>query len=68
MIVLLAVALIHVTSAYNDIETEGKKLLDKLDRCTLSYPNWVFVFMASVNYISRCHDSFLNCVTCHELY
>ncbi len=37
-------------------------------RCTLSNPNWVFVFMASVNYISRCHGSFLNCVTCHELY
>ncbi len=25
-------------------------------RCTLSYPNWVFVFMASVNYTSRCHQ------------
>ncbi len=37
-------------------------------RCTFSYPNWVFVFMASVNYISRCHGSFLNYVTCHELY
>ncbi len=38
------------------------------NRCTFSYPNWVFVFMASVNYISRCHASFLNCVTCHDLY
>ncbi len=37
-------------------------------RCTLSYPNWVFVFMASVNYISRCHVTFMSCVTCHELY
>ncbi len=27
-------------------------------RCTFSYPNWVFVFMASVNYIWRCHGSF----------
>ena len=24
-------------------------------RCTFSYPNWLFVFMASVNYTSRCH-------------
>ncbi len=31
------------------------------NRCTFSYPNLVFVFMASVNYISRCHGSFL----CH---
>ncbi len=37
-------------------------------RCTFSYPNRVFVFMASVNYISRCHGSFLNYVTCHDLY
>ncbi len=29
-------------------------------RCTFSYLNWVFVFMASVNYISGCHGSFLN--------
>ncbi len=36
-------------------------------RCTLSYLNWVFVFMASVNYISRCNGSTLNCVTLREL-
>ncbi len=39
-----------------------------LNRCTFSYPNRVFVFMASVNYISRCHGSILNCITCHDLY
>ncbi len=34
-----------------------QKLYDcDLSRCTLSYPNWVFVFMASVNYTSRCHQ------------
>ncbi len=39
-----------------------------LYRCTFSYPTWVFVFIASVNYKSRCHGSFLNSVTCHDLH
>ena len=42
--------------------------IEILFRCTFSYPNWMFVFMASVNHISRCHGSFLNCVTCHDLF
>ena len=36
-------------------------------RYTFSYPNWMFVFMGSVNYISRSHGSFPNCVTCHVM-
>ncbi len=38
------------------------------NRCTFSYLNWVFVFMANVNYISSRHGSLLNRVICHDFY
>ncbi len=69
--VLLSILYYHTISYIKNSHTLCKEKntgVHWLNRCTFSYPNWVFVFMGSVNYISRWHGSFLNCVTCHDLY
>ncbi len=48
--------LLNFSMGFNIIAPYMVCVTHKWIRCTLSYPNWVFVFMASVNYTSRCHQ------------